>query len=94
MCVAFSAMHSARRCGKRKFISAGHSVPGRHLEADADAVEGLLLAGVGDVDGGRDEADRADRGGLPRPAPICPRGPLSSAAPYMYIARRVMAPPA
>ena len=26
--VAFSAMHSARRSGKRKFISAGASVPG------------------------------------------------------------------
>ena len=26
--VAFSAMHRARRCGNRKFISAGASVPG------------------------------------------------------------------
>lgn len=28
LCVAFSARHRARRSGKRKFISAGASVPG------------------------------------------------------------------
>ncbi len=28
VCVAFSAMHTARRSGRRKFISSWHSVPG------------------------------------------------------------------
>ena len=36
------------------------------LEDDADAVEGLLLAGAGDVPGRRDERDRAGRGGHPQ----------------------------
>ncbi len=37
---------------------------GSHLEDHADAVDGLLLAGRGDVEVGRDQGDRAQRGRL------------------------------
>ena len=54
-----------------------------HLEHNAHAIDSQLLTGMGDV------KRRRDQGGLPvdvvcpRPAPICPAGPFSTAAPYM-----------
>jgi hypothetical protein len=37
---------------------------GSELEAHVDAVDGLFLAGLEDVEGGREQRDRAQRGGL------------------------------
>ena len=81
--VAFSAMHRARWSGKWKFISAGASVPGRHLEHDPDAVDDLLLAGVGDVDRRGEQPERALGGGQARGR--CSPGPWRTLqdAPYM-----------
>ena len=93
--MAFSAMHSARRSGKMKFISTGHSVPGVIWNRMQDAVERLLLAGVGDLEGGRDQADRTRATSSDRGRRRSGRaGPFSSWAPYMYSARRFMAAPA
>ncbi len=79
----FSAMHSARYFGKRKFISAGASVPGVNWNmisrpsiiivwpvAVMSSVGSISVTAPVDVV-------------CPRPAPICPLGPLGTRLPYI-----------
>ena len=81
--VAFSAMHSARRSGKRKFISAGASVPGVSWKTISIPSTVSSLAGLGDLEGGGDQADGAERGGLPEAGADLAGRPLRQQAPYM-----------
>ena len=92
--MAFSAMHSARRSGKRKFISTGHSVPGVIWKriSTPSSVSSWPVWVISSV-GGMSPIEPSEVV-WPRPAPICPRGPFSSCAPYMYSARRFIAAPA
>jgi hypothetical protein len=83
LCVAFSAMHRARRSGKWKFISAGASVPGVSWNTmrTPSSVSSCPVRVMSTV-GGISETVPVDVV-VPRPAPTCPVGPLGSSAPYM-----------
>ena len=92
--MAFSAMHSARRSGKRKFISAGASVSGvswntMRTPSTVTSWPVWVMSTVGGI-----SVTVPVEVALPRPAPTCPVGPFGSSAPYMYVARRVIALPA
>ena len=87
-------MHSARRSGKRKFISAGASVFGvswntMRMPSTVTSWPVWVMSIVGAINV-TVPVDVV----WPRPAPTCPVGPFGSSAPYMYVARRVIAPPA
>ena len=92
--VAFSATHSARWAGKRKFISAGASVPGVSWNSTVTPSRTSIwpvwvTSWVGAI------SDTAPFDvAWPRPTPIWPAGPRSRRLPYMYDARRPMAVPA
>ena len=63
-------MHLGGRLGAR-----------RHLELDLDSVDGVRLAGVGDVDGRDDDGDLAGGWGLAKPATDLPlRSPFQQGA--------------
>ncbi len=92
--VAFSARHSARRCGKEKFISAGASVPGVSWKTirTPSTVSSCPVRVTSRV-GGISETVPVEVV-IPSPALTCPSGDLGSRSPYMNIARRVIALPA
>ena len=81
--MAFSAMHRARRSGNRKFISAGHSVPGvswktMRTPSSTSSCPVRVMSTVGAT-----SPTVPVELVMPSPQPICPAGPFSSAAPYM-----------
>ncbi len=90
----FSAMHSSRRSGKWKFISAGASVPGvswnvMRTPSTTSSVPVSTISSVGAT------SPTVPSGvPLPRPASTWPVGEAGRSAPYMYMARRTMAGPA
>ena len=92
--VAFSAMQSARWSGKRKFISAGASVPGVSWKTmrTPSSVSSSPVRAMSRV-GGISVIEPVEVV-RPRPAVTWPSGALSSSAPYMYEARRAIAGPA
>lgn len=83
LCVAFSAMHRARRSGKKKFISEGASVSGVIWKTirTPSTVSSWPVRVMSSVGGTRVivPVDVV----MPSPAPICPVGPFLSSAPYM-----------
>ncbi len=94
LCVAFSARHSARRCGKRKFISDGASVPGVSWKtirtpSTVSSWPVRVMSTVGGI-----SVMVPVEVVIPSPAPTCPSGVLGSRSPYMNMARRVIALPA
>ena len=87
-------MHSARRSGNRKCISAGASVFGASwntmwMPSTVSSWPVRVMSTVGGI-----SVTVPVEVVWPSPAPTCPAGPLGSSAPYMYVARRVIAPPA
>src|SRR6056297_684070 len=87
----FSAMHSARLPGKKKFISAGASVSGVFWNTiSTPSTVSVWPVWVMSTVGGISEIV-PDELVWPSPLPIWPAGPRSSAAPYMYPARRGIA---
>ncbi len=92
--VAFSARHSARRSGKRKFISEGASVPGVSWKtirtpSTVSSCPVRVMSTVGGI-----SVTVPVEVVMPRPAPIWPSGAFGRRSPYMNIARRVIALPA
>ena len=82
--MAFSAMHSARRSGNRKFISTGHSVPGviwkrMSTPSSVSSWPVWVISSVGGI-----SPTVPTEVVWPSPAPIWPAGPFGSLAPYMY----------
>ncbi len=93
--VQFSAMHSARNPGNRKFISAGASVPGvRWNSISTPSMVWVSPVTVTSWVGASKPLD--PKIGVPRPSPesTWPRSVRGSSIPYMYNARRFMAVPA
>ena len=81
--MAFSAMHSARRSGKRKFISAGASVFGvswntMWMPSTVSSCPVWVMSTVGGI-----SVTVPVEVVCPRPAPTWPAGPFGSSAPYM-----------
>jgi len=87
-------MHSARRSGNKKFISAGASVPGVSWNSIStpSTVSCWPVCVISAVGGISDTVPVEVV--MPSPAPIWPSGDLASSAPYMYTARRFIAAPA
>src|SRR5664279_5208340 len=83
LCVAFSAIYSARRWGNRKFISAGASVPGVSWNSmTTPSTVSRCPVRVTSMVGGIKEMVPVDVV-WPKPAPIWPLAALGSSAPYM-----------
>lgn len=94
MWVAFSAMQSAAWSGKWMFSSAGASVPGVIWKTiRMPSTVSVWPVRVTSSVGGIRPTEPVDVV-WPSPAPIWPRSPFGSAAPYMYAARRAIAVPA
>ncbi|MCY1351465.1 hypothetical protein D9M69_377300 [compost metagenome] len=95
ICVVFSDMHSARSPGKKKFISAGASVPGVSWNSTSTPATwwvsySCLISSVGSI------SVRVPPTGtlLPMPASTWPFSPRGSSEPNWNCARRSMALPA
>jgi hypothetical protein len=78
-----SAMHTARRSGKRKFISAGASVSGVtwktiRIPSTISSWPVWAMSTVGAI-----SVTVPSEVVWPRPPPTCPPGPFGSSAPYM-----------
>lgn len=83
MWVAFSAMQSAERSGKWMFSSAGASVPGViwktiRMPSTDSVCPVRVMSSVGGI-----SPTEPVEVVCPSPAPIWPRSPVGSAAPYM-----------
>ncbi|MCY1432934.1 hypothetical protein D9M71_489510 [compost metagenome] len=95
ICVAFSAMHKARNCGRYRFISAGASVPGVNWNSTSRPAmvrvcSSLSIRSVGGI-----RVTVPPLGVLlPRPASTWPFSPRGSRLPNWNCARRLMALPA
>jgi hypothetical protein len=87
-------MHRAERSGKKKFISLGASVPGVSWKSILTPSTTSRCPVFVTYSVGRTSETVPVLVVCPRPAPTWPAGPLASAAPYMYPARRAMAVPA
>jgi hypothetical protein len=87
-------MHSAWRSGNRKCISAGASVPDASWKimrtpSTVSSCPVRVMSTFGTI-----RLTVPVEVVWPSPAPMPPRGPRGSAAPYMYPARRAIAVPA
>jgi hypothetical protein len=92
--VAFSARHSARRSGKEKFISTGHSVPGviwnrMRTPSTISSWPVWVISSVGAM-----SPIEPVELVMPSPVPICASAALGSRLPNMNTERRAIARPA